>query len=58
MIRYIIIFLLLAIVLSLLGFWVLAGIFAMIVKVIALVFIVLFVFSVIKHFMQGKDPEI
>lgn len=56
MLNYVIIFFLLAILASFLGFGELAGTFSQISKVLAVIFIVLFIVSLIRHFVNGRKP--
>ena len=56
MLNYIIIFFLLAILASFLGFGALAGTFALIAKVFAIIFLILFIVSLIRHFAKSKNP--
>ena len=56
MINYIITFFLLAILASFLGFGGLAGTFSYVAKILAVIFIVLFIGGLIKHLVNGKKP--
>ena len=56
MINYIITFFLLAILASFLGFREMAGTFSHIAKILAIVFVVLFIGGLIKHLINGKRP--
>jgi uncharacterized membrane protein YtjA (UPF0391 family) len=51
MIHYIILFFILAVAASFLGFGGLAGTFSQISKVLAVIFVVLFLFSLVRHFI-------
>jgi len=54
--NYIVTFFLLAVLASILGFGSLAGTFSEIAKVLAIIFLVLFLLSLIRHLMTGKTP--
>lgn len=55
MLNYVITFFLLTILASFLGFGGLAGTFSQITKILAVIFLVLFVVSLIKHFASKKS---
>ncbi len=54
MLNYVITFFLLAVVAAFLGFGGLAGTFSQIAQLLALVFVVLFLFSLIRHTASGR----
>ena len=56
MINYIITFFLLTILASFLGFGGLAGTFSQVAKILAVIFLVLFIGGLIKHLISGKRP--
>ena len=59
MLNYIITFFLLAVLASFLGFGELAGTFSQIAKIIAIVFLVLFIVSLVRHYAgRGKPPTL
>lgn len=56
MLNYVVTFFLLAVLAAFLGFGGLAGAFASIAQFLAVVFVVLFLVSLIKHTANGKTP--
>jgi len=58
MLNYIIVFFLLAIVAGFLGFGGLAGTFSFIAKILAMLFLVLFVIGLIRYLITGKRPPL
>ena len=56
MLNYIVTFFLLAVLASFLGFGDLAGTFSHIAKILAGIFLILFVLSLIRYLLTGKAP--